>query len=105
MLLVARIIRLVTMGVVAVIVAAILFFVFEANPSNDIVSAITDWARWLVGPFKNLFNFDNAKTAVAVNWGLAALVYGFVGSLLASLCVRASAVGEGWRARRRRAAY
>ena len=105
MLLVARIIRLVTLGVVAVIVAAILFKVLGANAANDVVSAVTDWARWLVGPFKNLFTFDNAKTAVAVNWGLAALVYGFVGSLLARLCVRASAAAGGWRTRRRDPAY
>ena len=104
MLLVARIIRLVTLGVVAIIVAAILFKVLGANATNDIVSTITDWARWLVGPFKNLFSIDNVKTEVAVNWGLAAVVYGFVGSVLASLCARASA-GGGWRWRGRREAY
>ena len=69
LLLVARIIRAITWGVVAIIVAAILFTVFEANPSNDVVSTITDWARWLVGPFKDLFSFDSAKTAIAVNFG------------------------------------
>ena len=103
MLLVARIVRLVTWGVVAIIVAAILFKVLEANAGNDIVSTITDWARWLAGPFRDLFSFDNAKTAVAVNWGLAALVYAVVGSVLASLIVRASA--GSWRARRRDPAY
>jgi hypothetical protein len=103
MLLVARLIRLVTAGVVAVIVAAILFKVLGANASNDVVSTITDWARWLVGPFKSLFEFDNAKTEVAVNWGLAAVVYALVGGLIASLLARASLAGSRWRDRR--AAY
>jgi hypothetical protein len=103
MLLVARLIRLVTGCVVAIIVAAILFKVLGANASNDVVSTITDWARWLVGPFKNLFSFSNPKTEVAVNWGLAAVVYAFVGGLIAALVARAGVAGGRWRDRR--AAY
>jgi hypothetical protein len=102
LLLVARIIRAVTWGVVAVIVAAILFKVLGANASNDIVSTITDAARWLVGPFKDLFSFDNAKTAVAVNWGLAALVYLLIGMLIARVFARGAFAG--FRARDRRTA-
>jgi hypothetical protein len=103
LLLVARIIRAITWGVVAVIVAAILFKVLEANPSNDVVSTVTDWGRWLAGPFKDLFSFDNAKTAVAVNWGLAALVYLIVGSFIARLFARGAFAG--FRARDRRTAF
>ena len=102
MLLIARIVRAITWGVVAVIVAAILFKVLGANASNDVVSTITDWARWLVGPFKDLFSFDNAKTAVAVNWGLAALIYLIVGSLIARVFARGAFAG--FRARDRRTA-
>lgn len=102
MLLVARIVRAITWGIVAIIVAAILFKVLEANASNDIVSTITDWARWLVGPFKDLFSFDSAKTTVAVNWGLAALVYLIVGSLIARVFARGAFAG--FRARDRRTA-
>lgn len=103
LLLVARIIRAITWGVVAIIVAAILLKVFEANPSNDVVSTVTDWGRWLAGPFKDLFSFDNAKIAVAVNWGLAALVYLIVGSFIARLFARGAFAG--FRARDRRAAF
>jgi len=103
MLLVARIVRLVTLCVVAVLVAAILFKVLGANASNDIVSTITDWGRWLAGPFKNLFSLDNAKTEVAVNWGLAALVYAVVGFFIAGLLARGAGAGSRWRDRR--AAY
>lgn len=103
MLLVARIVRLITLCVVAVLVAAILCKVLGANASNDIVSTITDWGRWLAGPFKNLFSLDNAKTEIAVNWGLAALVYGIVGSFVARLLARGA--GAGLRDRNRRTAY
>ncbi len=88
MLLLARLVRLVTTIVVAIIVAGILLFVLDANASNTIVSNINDAAKWLVGPFKNVFSLDNAKTNLAVNWGLAALVYAIVGGLIASLLAR-----------------
>jgi hypothetical protein len=76
-------------GLIAlVIVAAIVLFVIGANPSNGIVSAIHDAGAWLVGPFENLFSIHNAKLAMAVNWGLAALVYLIVGHLIGSRLVR-----------------
>jgi hypothetical protein len=71
-----------------VIIAAIVLFVLGANSSNGIVSAIHDAGAWLAGPFKGLFSIHNAKLAMAVNWGLAALVYLIVGHLIASLLVR-----------------
>jgi len=96
----ARIVRLVAFVVAAIIVAAILFVVFEANPSNGIVETISDWARWLIGPFENLFNISNRKTEVAVNYGLAALVYFVVGALIARFLARGGLAG--YRARNRR---
>lgn len=84
----ARLVMLVAWLVVAVIVAGILLVVLEANPTNGVVEAVTDAARWLAGPFKDLFTIENAKTAVAVNWGLAALVYLVVASLIARLLRR-----------------
>ena len=84
----ARLVMLVAWGVAAVIVAGILLVVLEANPSNAVVEAVTDAARWLAGPFKDMFSLDNAKTAVAVNWGLAAVVYLVVASLIARLLRR-----------------
>jgi hypothetical protein len=84
----ARLVMLVAWAVAAVIVAGILLVVLEANPSNAIVEAVTDAARWLAGPFKDMFSMDDAKTAVAVNWGLAAVVYLVVASLIARLLRR-----------------
>ena len=84
----ARIVRALAGLIALIIVVAIVLFVLGANQSNGIVSAIHDAGAWLVGPFKNLFSIHNAKLAMAVNWGLAALVYLIVGHVIASLLVR-----------------
>jgi hypothetical protein len=79
----ARLIRLAAGIIAAVIVLGILFVVLEANPDNTIVSAVDDVASALVGPFDGMFQLDNAKTEVAVNWGIAALAYLILGALIA----------------------
>ncbi len=81
----ARAISIVTTVVVLFIIAGIVLFVLEANKSNDIVSVINDVAEALAGPFEDLFTLDDQKLEVAVNWGLAALVYAIVGRVLARL--------------------
>ena len=93
MLAISRIIRLIVGIVVAIIVAAILLRVFGANPSNAIVRDIHDVARTLVGPFNNLFTIKNPKVSIAVNWGLAALVWLVVGGFIARLIARAAPRG------------
>ena len=67
----------------ATIVAGILLVVLDANPTNDVVSAIHDAARALVGPFDGMFTLDSADATLALNWGIAALVYLIVGGLIA----------------------
>ena len=84
----ARIVRSLAGIIALIIIVAIVLFVVGANQSNQIVSAIHDVGAWLAGPFKNLFSIHNAKLAMAVNWGLAALVYLIVGHFIASLLAR-----------------
>jgi hypothetical protein len=84
----ARIVRSLAGIIALVIVVAIVLFLLGANQSNAIVRDTHDAGAWLVGPFKNLFSIHKAKVAMAVNWGLAALVYLVVGHLIASLLVR-----------------
>jgi hypothetical protein len=86
--LLARLVMLVTSIVVFLIVLAIILVVLEANDSNTIVKAIQDAADFLVGPFKDIFSLSNHKAEVGVNYGLAALVYFIVGSLIARLLRR-----------------
>jgi hypothetical protein len=94
MILLARIVRLATRIAAGVIVAGILLYVLGANQSNEVVSAVTDAGRWLVGPFDNLFSLDRPKVEIAVNWGIAAAVWLAVGTLIARLLVSAAAVGR-----------
>jgi hypothetical protein len=98
----ARAVRTATTIAVVLIVAGILVHVLDANTSNGIVSAINDAAKWLTQPFHNVFSPDNAKTKIAVNWGLAALVYAVVGGFLASLLARSAIAGAARRPMRRR---
>lgn len=94
MLLIARLIRTVTGIVVLVIVIGILLWVLSANHQNTIVSSIQDAANWLVGPFKTVFSVKGAKLNLALNWGLAAVVYAVVGGFLANLVARSGAWGR-----------
>jgi hypothetical protein len=93
MLKIARLVRLAAALVVLVIVVAIVLRVVGANPANSIVSDIHDAGRMLVGPFKNVFTIKNAKADLAVNWGVAAIVYLIAGGLLARLIARAAPRG------------
>jgi hypothetical protein len=84
-----RVLRLVVSVVVLIIVAGILLVLFKANLSNSIASTVHGWARSLAGPFDGIFSLHNARDAIAVNWGIAAVVYLIVGELIARLLGRA----------------
>lgn len=85
MTLLANIVRTAAALAVAIIIVAIVLFVLGAKPSNDIVKAIHDAGSWLAGPFKGLFSIHDRKVGLAVNWGIAAIVYGIVGGVLSRL--------------------
>jgi hypothetical protein len=84
----ARMVQFAVGIVVLVVVAGILLVVLKANPANSIVSEVHDWARWLARPFDGMFSFHSANDAIAVNWGIAAVVYLLVGVLIARLVGR-----------------
>lgn len=84
----ARLVTLVAAGVAAIIVIGILLVVLGANQSNELVKAVMDAARWLAGPFRDLFSFDSHKTTVAVNWGIAAVVWYAIARFLSRLILR-----------------
>jgi hypothetical protein len=86
--LLTRLVQFVVSVVVLIIVAGILLVVLKANPTNSIVSEVHDWAHSLAGPFNGMFSFHSANTALAVNWGIAAVLYLFVGGLIARLLGR-----------------
>jgi hypothetical protein len=84
----ARIVDIVVAVVALIIAVGILLVVLSANPSNELVKAVHDAARWLVGPFADVFKLSNHKLTVAVNWGLALVVYVVVGRLISGLLRR-----------------
>jgi len=86
--LLARVVHVVVSIIVLIIVAGILLVLLKANPANSIVSQVHDWARWLAGPFDGIFSFHSARVAIAVNWGIAAVVYLLVGGLIGRLLSR-----------------
>jgi hypothetical protein len=85
---IARIVSLITSIVVGLIVLAIVLVLLEANRDNAIVDWLVDAAHWLVGPFDDVFEPDGRKARVAVNWGLAAVLYAIVGGFIARLLRR-----------------
>ena len=84
----ARLIQLIAAILAGILVAGILLVVLEANRDNAIVEAVLDAARFLSGPFDNMFEPDDRKVRVAANWGVAAAVYLVVGAVLARLLRR-----------------
>src|SRR4051794_39760220 len=71
----ARLIALATLLVVGVIVLAIVLVALDANAANAIVKFIEDVARTLTTPFHGIFSPSDHKLEIALNWGLAAVVY------------------------------
>lgn len=88
---IARLIRTLAIAVAIVIAVGIILRVVSANPHNAIVSDIHDAGNWLVGPFHHVFSVKDAKLELGLNWGLAAVVYLAVGSLLAGLLASSAA--------------
>ncbi|MER7051448.1 hypothetical protein [Streptomyces sp. NPDC000351] len=75
-------------AVIADIMAAILglwilMYLLDANPANDLVRFVHDVADVLAGWSRDLFTFDDAWARVVAGYGLAALVYLFVGHAIA----------------------
>jgi hypothetical protein len=85
---VARIVSLITSVVVGLIVVAIVLVLLEASRRNGIVDWLVGAGDWLSRPFHGIFSLDGRKATVAVNWGLAALVYALVGGFIARLLRR-----------------
>lgn len=82
-LMLARAIGMVAAVVALILVIGIALVLLKANQSNQLVSAVNDAATWLAGPFDQLFKLDKHRTEVAVNWGIAAVVWFALGRLLA----------------------
>ncbi|MGW1271180.1 hypothetical protein [Streptomyces sp. NPDC002491] len=76
-------------AVVADVMAVILglwivMYLLDANRGNDLVQFVHHAADWLAGWSRDLFTFDEAWARVVAGYGLAAVVYLFVGHAIAN---------------------
>jgi len=62
----------------------ILMYLLDANRANELVQFVHDAAAWLAGWSRDLFTFDEAWARVVAGYGLAAVVYLFVGHAIAN---------------------
>ena len=85
MVMLARIVRIVAAVVCGIILLAAVFILLDANAGNTIVSTVRDWGKTLAGPFDGIFHLSSAKATVALNYGIAIIVYGIVAALLVRL--------------------
>ncbi|TYB46105.1 hypothetical protein [Actinomadura chibensis] len=74
--------------VVAILAVHIVFVAFEANTANGIVQWFGDRAHELCWQFKDVFQPSDPKLEVAVNYGLAAVVYLVGGRIVVALVRR-----------------
>lgn len=80
---IASLVWLLAVVAAAFLILYILLVLFEANPSNDLVNFISDVANKLAWVFRDLFNVDDRKLEIVLNYGLAAVVYLAVGRVAA----------------------
>jgi hypothetical protein len=85
---IARVVSLITSIVVGLVVIGIVLVLLEANRDNAIVDWLVGAADFLSQPFHGIFTPDGRKAQVAVNWGLAAVIYALVGGLIVRLLRR-----------------
>ncbi|HKS45390.1 MAG TPA: hypothetical protein VJT49_09795 [Amycolatopsis sp.] len=87
-LLLAGVVRWAGLIFAAILVLHVIFVVGSANPANGIVSWMRGWADTLAIGFKDLFQPDDEKLRVLVNYGVAALFWLIVSSILARIIRR-----------------
>lgn len=84
----AGLVRWAGLIVVIILVVRVLLTVGGANPSNGITSFITTVSDPLAWGFKDLFTPSDAKLRVLVNYGIAAIFWLIVSSIIARLIRR-----------------
>lgn len=62
----------------------ILLYLLNANQANVFVQFVHDLANWLAGWSQDIFTMENEHVRFALNYGLPALVYLFIGHGIAA---------------------
>ena len=101
-LVLARLVMLTAVLIALLIGAAIALRLVGANASNTIVEGIHEGANFFAGSFTGLIRFSgHPKRELAVDWGIALVVYLIVGALLARLVAGVGYGGLRFERRRR----
>ena len=87
---IATVLRMIGFGLAFVIAIGIVLVVLDANEDSGLVEAWLDICRFLTDPFRGIFDLERGKEKeqIAINWGIAAVVYVVVASVLAKLVSR-----------------
>jgi hypothetical protein len=88
------VVRMLGFAVAFVIGIGIALVVLDANESSKIVKAWLDACRFLVGPFDDIFDLERGKEheQIAINWGIAAVVYLVIAMVLGRILGRVGKV-------------
>ena len=85
---IVRAVVLVGTVVALILIAGILLVVLGASHGNELVKAVHSAARFLAGPFDGLFKLNSHKATIAVDWGIAAMVWYALARLIGRLILR-----------------
>ena len=87
---VAGFVGLLGMAVAFVIAIGIALEVLDAKETNEVVRGWLDVARFLTEPFHGLIDLERGKEnlQLGINWGIAAVVYLVVATIVARLLSR-----------------
>jgi hypothetical protein len=84
----ASLVRWAGLVVVLILVIRVLLTIGGANPANGITSFFRSWSDPLAWGFKDLFTPSDAKLRVLVNYGIAAMFWLIVSSVLTRIIRR-----------------
>ena len=89
---VAQAVRLLGILIVVVIGVGIALVVLDAKESGQLVGPWLDVCRFLTEPFDRLVDLERGRERlqIAINWGIAALLYLAAAVLVAKLLIRLS---------------
>lgn len=90
----AAVVRWVCLIFALILVLHIVFHIAEANKDNGIVQFVSGWADGLTLGFGDLFQPEDDKLEILVNYGIAAVVWLVISSVGASLIRRVGGVGK-----------
>ena len=71
----ARVLNTIGLAIVGVIVAYILLTLLEANPDNSVAILVRQLAEYFNLGLANLFLLDDPRWMIGLNYGVAALIW------------------------------